>query len=113
MTRRQVLILYRGSLLAEGIQSLLRNEKGLDVTSLRMAGETPAFFGSELTPDVIIVDTCDLRGPKSLLVIQLLREHPRAKVICLNAEDSKVEVYRKDERTASKREDLVEAIRSA
>lgn len=114
MARRQVLILYRGSLLAQGVESLLRNEKGLDIASLQMdKEEKPAGYAVGLTPDVIILDTCDLGGQARLSVLGLLEEHPKAKVICLNPEDGKVEVYRKDQRVATRREELVEAIRSA
>lgn len=114
MARRQVLILYRGSLLAQGIESLLRDEKGLEIASLRMAkGEEPGSYAFGLTPDVIILDTCDLGGQARVSILGLLEEHPRAKVICLNPEDGKVDVYRKDQRFATKREELVDAIRSA
>lgn len=114
MARRQVLILYRGSLLAQGIESLLRDEKGLEIASVQVGKEErPGGYAMGFTPDVIIVDASDLGGQTRVSILDLLREHPRAKIICLNPEDGKVEVYRKDQRVANRREELVEAIRSA
>ncbi len=114
MARRQVLILYHGSLLAQGIESLLRKEKGLDIACVRVEKEAEdAGYAIGLAPDVIILDACDLKGQARLSILKLLEEHPRAKVICLNPEDGNVEVYYKDHRVATKREELVEAIRSA
>lgn len=114
MARRQVLILYRGSLLAQGIERLLRSEKSLEIACLQVGKEDESGgYAVGLSPDVIILDTCDLGGQARLSVLGLLEQHPKAKVICLNPEDGRVEVYRKDQRIATKREDLVEAIRSA
>jgi len=109
---RQVLILYQASLLAQGVESLLRKERGLDVVGLRLGSGPGGGHGEGLDPDVIILDTCDLGGRAGMTVLGLLQAHPRAKVICLNAEDDKLEVYRRHERVAARREELVEAIRS-
>ncbi|MDP2935219.1 MAG: hypothetical protein Q8O86_01875 [Dehalococcoidia bacterium] len=112
MARRQVLILYRGSLLAQGIASLLRQEEGLEVVSLQVGKEGPAPCGAGLDPYAIILDSNDLGGQAGLSVLGLLQEHPRAKVICLSAVDDGLEIYRKYQRTATRREELVEVIRS-
>ncbi len=106
------MILYHASLLAQGIESLLRQEKGLDVTSLRLGNGRTESWGAGFEPDVIILDTCDLGGRAGISVLALLEEHPRAKIICMNAEDDKLEVFRKDQRIATRREELVAAIRS-
>ena len=114
MARQQVLILYRGSLLAQGIENLLRKERGLDIASLQMRKEeSPGGFAVGVSPDVIIVDTCDLGSRARQAIVDLLEQNPKAKVVCLNPEDGRVEVYHKDQRIATKQEELVEAIRSA
>ncbi|MDO8691867.1 MAG: hypothetical protein Q7R39_17995 [Dehalococcoidia bacterium] len=114
MAHQQVLILYRGSLLAQGIESLLRKESAMDIASLRMrTEESPGGFAVEVTPDVIIVDTCDLGSRARQGILDLLEQHPKAKVVCVNPEDGRVEVYHKDQCIATKQEELVAAIRSA
>src|SRR3990170_3999992 len=105
MGRQQVLILYQASLLAQGVESLLRKERGLDVVGLRLGSGPRGGYVEGLDPDVIILDTCDLGGRAGMTVLGLLQEHPRAKVICLNAEDDKLEVYRRHERVAARREE--------
>lgn len=112
MARRQVLILYQASLLAQGIESLLRKEKGLEVVGLQLGKRVAETQDANFEPDAIILDTCDLSGRAGISVLSLLHEHPKAKVICMNAEDNRLEVYRKDERIATRREELVDAIRS-
>lgn len=112
VAQRQVLILYQGSLLAQGIESLLRQEKGLEVMSLQLGKGHLQPASVQYEPDAIILDTSDLGGRAGISVVALLQEHPGAKVICMNAEDDKVEVYRKDQRIATRREELVAAIRS-
>lgn len=114
MARRQVLILYRKSLLAQGIGSLLQKVRGLEVESLQLGhGEAPGGYSDGSNPDVIILDTCDLGSQARVSILRLLERHPRARIICLNPEDGRVEVFRKDQRVANRREELVQAIRSA
>lgn len=114
MARRQVLILYRSSLLAQGVGNLLCKEKGLEIVSLQVSKDAiPGSYVVENAPDVIILDICDLGAETRPTILGLLEKHPGARVICLNPEDGRVDVYRKDRRTATRREELVEAIRSA
>jgi hypothetical protein len=109
--RQQVLVIYRNSLLAQGIASLLQREKGLEVMVLNLAetGDTPP---APLTPEVIIVDANDPGAQQELSVLRLLRDNPTARVICLHPGDQVLEIYQRIQKMAAKREELIEAIQS-
>ncbi|MDP2726317.1 MAG: hypothetical protein Q8P59_02135, partial [Dehalococcoidia bacterium] len=68
---QQVLILYQGSLLAQGIESLLRKEKGLEVVSLQLGKGGSSLEEAGLDPDVIILDASELGSQAELSVLGL------------------------------------------
>lgn len=107
----EILVLYRHSLLAEGVESLLKKEN-LKVIGMSLedpeAAERVGSLGREA---IVLLDTSETNSHPSINVPQVLLQNPCAVVIALNSQDNKVEIFRKEERSIAKLSDLVDIIR--
>ncbi len=108
----EILVLYRHSLLAEGVESLLKKANlrviGMDIEDPE-ALERVKCLGQEA---VVLLDTTETNTYPSINVPQVLMENHHAVVIVLNSQDNKVEIFRKEEKAIATLTDLVDIIRT-
>jgi len=107
----EILVLYRHSLLAEGVESLLKNENmsvvGMNLEDPEAVGRVEC-LGEQA---VVLLDTSETNAHPSINVPRVLLDNPSAVVIALNSQDNKVEIFRKEERSIARLSDLVDIIR--
>ena len=109
MSPSRVFILANQPLFAQGVQSLLSGQPGIEVIGVETIG--PDIFARVhvAAPDVVIIET---RGEEqSRLVAQVLESIPGAKVIGLTLEDNRIRTYYRQMKQGRRVEDLLEAIR--
>ena len=108
----EILVLYQHSLLAEGVESLLKKAnlivKGMNLQDPE-AIERVRCLGQEA---IVILDTSETNAHPGVNVPQVLLTNPHAVVIALNCQDNKVEIFRKEEKSIATLSDLVDIIRA-
>jgi hypothetical protein len=111
----RVFILACRPLFAQGVQSLLSGQPGIEVVGMvAPAGEgvsVPEVMERvrSAAPDVIVVEA---RGDEqSLLVAQLLDLLPAVRVVALSLEDNRIHTYYQEMRQGRRVEDLLEAVK--
>jgi hypothetical protein len=118
MNPTRVFILASQKLFAEGVQSLLSEQAGIEVVGVASCSPSnsgspdPIVFDQIRTaePDVVIVEATS--GEKSRMVAQVLECALSAKVVGLTLEDNRIYTYYQQMKQGRSVEDLVEAIRS-
>ncbi|MBN1813784.1 MAG: hypothetical protein JXA14_18230 [Anaerolineae bacterium] len=118
MNPTRVFILASQTLFAEGVQSLLSEQPGIEVIGVASCspgnggGPDPNVFEhiQATDPDVVIVEATG--GEKGHLVAQVLECALSAKVIGLTLEDNRIYTYYQEMKQGRSVEDLVEAIRA-
>jgi hypothetical protein len=116
MNPTRVFILASQTLFAEGVQSLLSEQPGIEVVGVAScspsngSGPDPNVFKhiQAIDPDVVIVEATG--GEKGHLVAQVLECALSAKVIGLTLEDNRIYTYYQEMKQGRSVEDLVEAI---
>ena len=93
MATSTVLVLHRDSLLAQGIERLLRRVPDLEVVALDLDGPDTLTNMGSLKPVAIIVDKADLEGQGAELITKLLNLSPVTKVMCLSSSGDGAAVY--------------------
>jgi DNA-binding NarL/FixJ family response regulator len=110
---RRVLIVASGSLFDEGIKSLLRRERDLEVTSVSYTDDSA--FSQEVLlkqPEVVILFEGGSLGVSR--VFELIKEIPHLvamRVITILSDSSTIEMYEKQQIPASKTDTLLALIR--
>ncbi len=93
-----------------GIQTMLSGQPGIDI----VGRETDVARAMEqiglLRPDVVILDSKDLKSIPNNLVATILRESPGTKVISLNLENDRMRIYHGELRVANNLDDLLQVI---
>lgn len=110
MAKRRILVLYGKSLLAQGVENLLKKSEGLEVIGVDLTQQGAVARVSALRPEVVIVDGDDVPAYGGSLILQLLRENPSAKVLCISVNGSDVDVYHKSQVSVTRAEELLAAI---
>ena len=118
MNPTRVFILASQSLFAQGVQSLLSAQPGIEIIGAAPcdtnggAGIAPEVLSllQAAAPDVVIVEAT--RGGKNWLVAEVLEAVPNARVIGLTLEDNRIHTYYQQMKQGRCVEDLVEAIRA-
>ena len=87
MKKEQVLILYTNPLFAEGLASLLRRERALEVVGVVERKEIPWKKAGSACPDVLILEGKDLAREAGSALVELLKCCAKARVISVNSED--------------------------
>ena len=87
MKKEQVLILYTNPLFAEGLASLLRRERTLEVVGVVERKEIPWKKAGSACPDVLIVEGKDLAREAGSALVELLKCCAKARVISVNLEN--------------------------
>ncbi len=110
MAKRRILVLYGKSLLAQGVENLLKKSDGLEVIGVDMNQQGAVKRVSMLHPEVVIVDGDDMPANGGTLILQVLRENPSVKVLCISVNGSNVDIYRKSQVSVTQADELVAAI---
>jgi DNA-binding NarL/FixJ family response regulator len=107
---RHVFIISSHPLFGQGVESLLRQEAGLEIVGRETDVDKAAEHIQELRPDVVILDCGDPACDPTPTVMRILREGLGTKVIGLNLQDNTLCIYRGEQRVVKEVKDLVEAI---
>ena len=108
-----VLIVGNGSLLDEGVESILKRQGDVRVSGIAYADDT-AFLQdvSNMRPDVILLNERSPLTPQRIL--ELLADNPMLatlQVIVVRPDDNTIDVYERQRVTARRVADLVHLIR--
>ena len=106
---RKYMVLYRRSLLAQGLATLLRADQDAEVISADMEQEDPLQAIHASSPDVLILDMSDFKALCNCLE-RLLREHPNVKIVCLDSIEGVVHVLKPQRRDVGSVEELLAAL---
>ncbi len=105
----RVFILTSQPLFAQGVQSLLSGQPGIEVVGVATVGPDTFAQVQATEPDVVIIEA---RGEEqSRLVAQVLESIPSARVVGLTLEDNRIHTYYQQMKHGHRVEDLLEAIR--
>lgn len=108
---QQVVALCGASLFMAGVETSLKGQPGLDVVKIDITLPNIEIHLKSLRPDVIIFDYGDARLDTLPGIAQLLKESPGVRVIGLDLTSNDVTILSGQLRSATRVEDLVEAIR--
>lgn len=112
MKNIRICVVYGDSLLAEGIESMLRNERGLTTTGVNVNEENLAERLGELHPHIILVDQNDsLVTSMTLQSGHIFEAYPEAKLIIVDLDRSRVSVHYREETIVNGRDGLIDAVR--
>ena len=106
---RRIFILSSHPLFSQGVESLLRQQPGVEIVGRETDVDKAMECIKELQPDVVILDGGPTRDP-TLAVVRILGEGVGTKLIELNLQDNTVYVYRGEQRVVKDVKDLIEAI---
>ena len=87
MKKEQVLILYTNPLFAEGLASLLKRERALEVVGVVERKDITWKKAGSACPDVLILEGKDLAREAGSALVELLKCCAKARVISVNSED--------------------------
>jgi DNA-binding NarL/FixJ family response regulator len=107
---KRIFILSSHPLFGQGVESLLRQEAGLDIVGRETDVDNAMERINELQPDVVILDCPEPGCDPTLAVMRILSEWVGIKVIGLNLQDNTMCIYRGEQRVVREVKDLVEAI---
>jgi hypothetical protein len=110
MISTRVFILASQTLFAEGVQSILSEQPGIEVVEIATANIDASARLQAASPDVVIVEATG--GGQSQLVAEVLEAVPSAKVIGLTLDDNRIHTYTQQTKQSSSVDDLLEAIRT-
>ena len=105
-----IFIVSRYSLFSKGIETLLHQAEGLEIVGcekdLAQAIEQIRF----LQPDVVIVDSRDSDANRGTIMMQVMKEGLRTRVVGLSLNDNKIYVCHGEQRTIEELKDFLEPI---
>jgi len=103
----RVLVLYSGSLIAQGVGAMLRKLSLVETAAIDIEEPDALERARATQPDVIVVDMSELRGPCQELFLDLLDEFPTLRVVCLRPEGDTVDVFQKQRVYVRQAQDLI------
>jgi hypothetical protein len=109
MSPSRVFILASQPLFAQGVESLLSGQPGIDVIGVATVGPDVFAQVRAADPNVVIIETTGQQ--QSRLVAQVLESVPGAKVVGLTLEDNRIHTYYQHMKHGRRVEDLLEAVR--
>ncbi len=110
MRRKRVVLLSNRSLFVAGVERLLQDVSDVELNVLPVDHPSLSQEVARFAPDVIILDSGGAT-PGEGAIVGLLAEHPRAKVIGLNLNESVIKVFRVRRARHMDLEGLLEVIR--
>lgn len=105
-----IVVLYRHSLFAAGIESRLRELDGVKIIRVDSTDTTLLAQINAIAPDVIILDLLDQALFPQVSILQLLNDSSTQKVIGLDLTRKEVHIYRHEGRFVLNGADLLAAI---
>lgn len=110
MAAKRIAVLYRSSLLAQGLEAALRNADGAEVHGLNL--DTPGVLGQlkALAPSVIIVDPQELRLESLAEFLEIFQSCPLAHVVSLRWGENAVDILRKERVEVTRARDVLAAL---
>lgn len=107
---KKVCILSRHALFCKGIEALLSQEAGLEITNWGTDYESVIERIKQYSPDVVIVDSDDLAVDIGPAVIYMLREQLGFCVIGVSLRDNRYSICRGENKEIVHLDDLLKAI---
>jgi chemotaxis response regulator CheB len=107
MAKRRVLVLYSGSLIAQGVGAMLRKLASIDTAAIDVEEPDALERARATQPDVVVVDMSELRGPCQELFLGFLEEFPTLRVVCLRPEGDTVDIFCKQRVHIRQAQDLI------
>ncbi len=104
----RVFILASQTLFAQGVQSLISGQPGIQVVGVATIDPDVLDEVQATVPDVVVVEAQG--GEQSRLVAQVLESIPGARVVALTLEDNRILTYYQQMKQGRRIEDLLEAI---
>jgi len=113
MNKPRIFVVLSMRLLAEGIQSLLSQYEDLELVGTEADLGRAIDSIRSVQPSVIIVDRNQLSPAGDITIDELFRACPEARVIALNLDENRLDVYNRHQVSAMEVDDLICAIRGA
>lgn len=108
----KVVVIYRKSLLAQGVEKLLSRMKDLEVTGLDLDEREAVKRITSLHPETIVMDNSELHKSARNLILSLWQDNPTTRFICLNMKKREAEVLNHHEVGINTLDDLVEVLKA-
>jgi hypothetical protein len=108
MASSRVFIVASQPLFAQGVQSLLSGQPGIQVVGVATVGPDVFVQLQDIAPDVVIIDTTG--EGQGRLVAQVLDVLPDAKVVGLTLDDNRIHIYYQQMKQGRAVEDLLDAV---
>lgn len=109
---KRIFILSSHPLFSQGVETLLRREKDLEFVCREADIDKAIDRIKELRPDVVILDHGSPTCAQAPVVMRILEEELRIKIIGLHLETNTICIYREEQRIIQEVDDLVKAIES-
>ncbi len=106
----RIYIVFHHALFAQGIRSLLRGRRTMEVVGMESDAAKALEAVGSLRPDVIIVEESDA-GIQSPTLAAILQRHPAGRVVALDLDHNFATVYDRHRVVTTQPADLVKAIR--
>jgi DNA-binding NarL/FixJ family response regulator len=108
---KRIFVLSSRSLFSQGLEILLRQDKGVELVGEETDVDRAIEGIRELSPDVVLLEQ-DSDGDPGPVVMRVLRETPSTKVVGLNLADNTIRVYRGEQRIPREIGDLLQVIKN-
>ena len=107
---KRVLILSCHPLFSKGVETLLRQQQGVDIVGRESDLETAIIRLKELRPDVVILDMGVPGGDYGPIRSRILDTSQGVKIVGLNLENNTFSIYHEEQRILHQVQDLMQAI---
>ena len=106
----RVFILSGNPLFGQGVESLLRQETGLEIVGREADLDSAVARVRELKPDVVVLDSSTPACVATTAVVRIFEACQGVRVVGLSLHDNTMCIYRGEQRLVTEVKDLVEAI---
>lgn len=110
MAAKRIAVLYRSSLLAQGLEAALRNANGAEVFGFNLDAPGVLRQLTALAPSVIVVDPQELRLESLAEFLEILQSSSLVCVVSLRWGENTVDILRKERVEVRKARDLLAAL---
>ena len=108
--KSRIYIVFQHALFAQGIRSLLRERRAMQVIGMESDAAKALEAVGTLRPEVVIVEESDA-GTQSPTLAAILQRHPTGRVVALDLDHNFATVYDRHRVVTAQPADLVRAIR--
>jgi len=111
MRKLRIFILYRHPLFGRGLESLLKQEKGLEVVGAAWGDSKALHQIRSLRPDVVIVEG-EANSGQGPSLWEVLQESPSGRVISVDLEEDQATIYTTSRLAPAEAKDLIKAVKA-